>query len=98
MGPPGAVGPGKNSQLSHPVSGPGPTQWAFAVARPSVDVYERHGVRACLRVACVLRACCVRAACILRVVCLRVCTCLRLRARVTLFVRVYFCSVAHEPA
>ena len=22
-GPPGAVGPGKNSQLSHPVSGPG---------------------------------------------------------------------------
>ena len=23
MGPPGAVGPGKNSQVSHPVNGPG---------------------------------------------------------------------------
>ena len=51
----------------------------------------------CVRVACVRRACGVRAACVLRV-CLCVCTCLRLRARVTLFVRVYFCSVALEPA
>ena len=31
MGPPGAVGPGKNSQVSHPVNGPGGGWWLAVI-------------------------------------------------------------------
>ena len=46
MGPPGAVGPGKNSQLSHPVSGPDSTSYihTHCILCPGKKLKKRYAV------------------------------------------------------